>query len=97
MLSKTRVGSAGRQILAESRLDATATKEYVSDGKTTVATTRSTSFRSEMPAAAKLAAQVKRADKWVQIERVEFGAEDIALYGVASSHRRFSVEGSAYR
>jgi len=50
-----------------------------------------------MSAAAKLTAQVKRAEKWVQVERVEFGAEDIAVYGHGLSDRRFSIEGSAHQ
>jgi hypothetical protein len=96
MLSKARAGSAGRRIRTESRIHATASKEYVSDGNTRVATVRLTAFQSDMPAAAKFVAQVKRAEKWVQIEHVEFRAEDIAVYGAASSDRRFSIEGSAH-
>jgi len=97
MLSKTRADSEGRPIRAESRLRATADKEYVSRGDVTVATVRFTSSQSEMSAAAKLTAQVKRAEKWVQVERVEFGAEDIAVYGHGLSDRRFSIEGSAHQ
>jgi hypothetical protein len=83
MLSDMRLRNSGRTIEAASgTLESQAGNTH-------------TSAHSELGASAKLAAQVQRADKWVQIEHVEFFAADLyAVFG-ASEERTLYVKANA--
>jgi hypothetical protein len=83
MLSKGAATDPGRPLAAESGMLETVGGEWHEWG------------RSEMAASPKLMAQVRRADKWVQIEAIEYNANDhFATFGL-SQQRLVRIVGAA--
>lgn len=97
MLSQTPGGPGGRKIEASSGTHYSRSTSSSSN----MTTTSTESSRSELSASVKLGAQVERADKWVQIDSVEFHAEDFAAYAVfastSSANRQLNIQGTAHR
>jgi hypothetical protein len=97
MLSETPSKDAGRPMHAESGTHAAVSQSSYSTGNATVTVTRTESGQSELSAAVKLAAQVRRADRYVQIEKAVFTAVDFSTYGAASADRTLSIEATAHK
>jgi hypothetical protein len=95
MLSRAPAGREGHKIQSESGTYLHHHQTGRSPGIGGVSYTRSA--ESEMPASVKLNAQVKRADNWVQIERVEYFSSDFSTYSNRTARRRLTIEGTAYR
>ena len=97
MLSQTPGGPGGRKIEASSGTHDS--RSSYSSNRVTVTSVESS--RSELSASVKLGAQVERADKWVQIDRAEFHAEDFVAYTVfasdSSANRQLNIQGTAHR
>ena len=55
------------------------------------------SARSEMSAASKLAAQVRRKEKWIALDSAVFSATDFATYGASSNERTLLIDATAYK
>lgn len=97
MLSETPRGQRGHQIEASSGTRATVSSSTYSSGRSSVTVTQTSASASELSASIKLGAQVQRADKWLQLDGVEFHSEDFATYGAASAERQLTIHGTAYR
>lgn len=96
MLSQTTAKSVGRPIRAASGNRAAVRRTTHSLGSSSVTVTRRWSAESELPASAKLDAQVRHRDKWVQFDGAVYFAEDYNSYGSSSSSERtLTIEGSA--
>jgi hypothetical protein len=100
MLSQTPAGPGGRKIEASSGTHKSQSSSSYSAGRSTVTTTSIQSAQSELSASTKLAAQVKRADKWVQIDGAELHSMDFIAYGVffafSSADRQLTIQGTVY-
>jgi hypothetical protein len=66
-------------------------------GNSNATTTTTSQTSSELGASAQLRAQVARADRWVQIERLEFHASDVFAFVAASEDRRLFIKATAQR
>ena len=97
MLSHTPSKRGGRPIQAESGTHAAVSQSSYSAGDTTVTITRTEAGQSELSAATKLAAQVRRADRWLQLERAVFVAKDFSTYGASSADRMLSIEANVHK
>jgi hypothetical protein len=97
MLSQAPSKRPGRPIHAESGTHAAVSQSTYSMGNTTVTVEHRESGQSELSAATKLAAQVRRADRWVQFEKGVFAATDFSTYGSSAADRVLSIEASAHR
>ena len=89
MLSQAPTGAAGRKITAFS-----GTSIYQQRAGNSSYTQQA---ESEMPAWMKLNAQVLRADKWMQIDRLEFHATNVTALTTWSALRKLAMDGTAYR
>lgn len=96
MVSETK-GASGRPIAASSGTQVSVSQSHYSTGNASVTVTTTRSARSEMPASEKLASQVRRADKWVQIRKAEFEALDFSTYGASSAGRELRLEAEAMK
>ena len=97
MLSETPSRDAGRPIHADSGTHAAVSQSSYSTGSSTVTVTHTESGRSELSAAVKLAAQVRRADRYIQLDRAVFTAVDFSTYGASSADRTLSLEATAHK
>lgn len=77
----------GRSVTVQSGTSASFQQSTYTAGNTQVTVTQTTADRSELPAPEKLAAKVRRADAWVQLEGATFTATDFATYGAANNQR----------
>jgi hypothetical protein len=96
MVSETK-GASGRPISASSGTQVSVSQSHYSTGNASVTVTTTRSARSEMPASEKLASQVRRADKWVQIRGAEFEARDFSTYGASSAGRELRIQAEAMK
>jgi len=94
MLSQTPAGRAGHKVQSES---GTYLHQHDSGSMGMGGVSYTQRAESEMPASVKLNAQVRRADSWVQIERVEYFSSDFSTYSTRKALRRLAIEGTAYR
>ncbi|MBN1608634.1 MAG: hypothetical protein JW940_18540 [Polyangiaceae bacterium] len=97
MLSETPSKDAGRPIRAESGTHAAVSQSSYSTGSSTVTVTTTEASRSELTAAVKLAAQVRRADRYIQFDKAIFTAVDFSTYGASSADRTLSIEATAHK
>ena len=97
MLSRAPAGQGGRKIHAESGTHAAASSQTYSAGNSTITVTQTESSRSELSASVKLAAQVQRADRWVQFDGAVFNASDFSTYGASSSDRTLIVDATSHK
>ena len=97
MLSQAPAKRAGRPLTAESGTHAAVSQSTYSMGNSTVTVEHRESGQSELSAATKLAAQVRRAERWVQFEKGVFAATDFSTYGASSADRVLSIEASAHK
>jgi hypothetical protein len=89
MLSQTPPGGAGRQIEA-----ASGTRESHYQQRNYGYTDRS---QSELPASLQLSAQVRRTDKWLQIDHIEFYSTDFTTFSNTAHLRKLVLEGKVYQ
>lgn len=97
MLSKTPGSHRGRPISATSGVEESVSQSTYSSGNTQVTVTTTRSHRSELPASQKLASQIRRTDKWVQIHNVTFTAADFSTYGSSAAGRQLTIEGEVIK
>lgn len=97
MLSKAPAKDAGRSIQAQSGTHFAQSSSTSRYGRTQVTITRTESGQSEMAASEKLAAKVRRTDRWLQMDSALFVAEDFAGYSFTSADRSLSLEGKAHQ
>lgn len=99
MLSETKAGSGkrGRPVSAQSGTSASYSQSSYTAGNTRVTVTHTTAAKSELPAATKLAAQVRRADRWVQLESATLTATDFATYGSSSTDRLLVIDATVHK
>lgn len=97
MVSRTQAKSKNaRPISAQSGMRASVRQSSYTIGNTHVTVTHSNAARSEMPASKKLAAEVRRTDKWIQLEAAVFTATDFSTYGASSTERLLLLEATAH-
>lgn len=97
MVSRAPSSNAGRPVEAHSGThEAQSTSSY-RVGNTQVNVTHVEASSSELAASVKLAAQVHRNDKWLQVERAVFDARDFATYGAASADRDLALQGTVHK
>jgi hypothetical protein len=97
MLSETPSKDAGRPIQAHSGTHAAVSQSSYSTGNATVTVTTTESGQSELSAAVKLAAQVRRADRYIQLDKAVFTAVDFSTYGASSADRTLSIDATAHK
>lgn len=91
MVSET-PGDGGREISASSGTQVSVSQSSYTSGNARVTVTTTRSARSELPASEKLAAQVRRSDKWVQIQNIEYEAVDFSTYGSSAAGRELRID-----
>lgn len=98
MLSQAKApGRGGRPVTTQSGTQAAYSQSTYTAGNTQVTITRSSAAQSELPASVKLAAQVRRTDRWVQIDGATFTATDFATYGSSSNERLLILSGTVHK
>lgn len=97
MLSQTKTQGKGRSVTAESGTSASFSQSSYAAGNTTVTVTRTTAAQSELSASTKLAAQVRRADRWVQLQSATLTATDFATYGSSSATRLLVIDATTHK
>jgi hypothetical protein len=97
MISRSAAHTRGRPVTASSGMAHSASSSTYSAGDTRVTVTRRKESQSELSASTKLDAQVRRKDRWLQIESALFKAEDHTAYGSGSSSRRLTIKATVYR
>jgi len=97
MVSRTPAKAVGRTIEADSGTHLARSSSTYGYGNTRVTVTTTERGQSEMPASEKLAAKVRRSDKWIQIDSAVFVAEDFAGYGYSSADRALGLQGKAHQ
>jgi hypothetical protein len=97
MLSRTGARTGGRKLEAHSGTSKSETHYGYSTASTSVSVRLREREESELSASTKLAAQVRRSDRWVQLERAVFTAVDSIKAAETRSVRELSLEGTARR
>jgi hypothetical protein len=97
MLSRTHARAGGRKLEAWSGTHKSETQTGFVMNNTAVTVIRRDRARSELSASTKLHAQVRRSDRWIQLDRAIFIAVDYAAYGTSRSDRELQLEGTAHR
>ncbi len=97
MLSRTQTKQVGRALEASSGTHRAQSQSSYSTGYSQVTVTHTEAGQSELSAADKLAPQVRRSDKWIQVERAVFQAEDYSSYGFSSADRMLTIQASAHQ
>lgn len=97
MISRAPAKDAGRTIEADSGTHLARSSSTYGYGNTRVTVTTTEHGQSEMPASEKLAAKVRRSDKWIQVDSAVFVAEDYAGYGYSSADRALGLQGKAHQ
>jgi hypothetical protein len=97
MLSQAPAAGPGRRVAASSGRHAAASQWQYPAGRTTVTITNVERSESELSASEKLAAQIQRNDKWLQIDHAEYRAMDFLGPSSSSSDRNLTVEGTVHR
>jgi hypothetical protein len=97
MLSEAPSKDAGRPIKAESGTHAAVSQSSYSTGNSTVTVTTTEASQSELTASVKLAAQVRRNDRYIQLDKAVFSAVDFSTYGASSADRTLSIEATAHK
>ncbi len=96
MLSRVPGAGKGRSISAESGTHVAVSQSSYSTPTAHVTVTHTETAQSELPASEKLAARLRRRDKWVQIERCTFDTRLYTSYGYGSSDQLLTIEAEAH-
>ncbi len=97
MLSRTNASGGGRKLEAHSGTSRSETHYGYSTSNIVVRGRLREREQSELSASTKLAAQVRRSDRWVQLERAVFTAVDSIKAAQTRSVRELTLEGTARR
>lgn len=92
MVSRTPQGGDGRAVHAESGTHFSQTSRSYSTTNASITITTTETASSEMPASEKLMFQVRRDDKAVYFEHIEFYADNFTGYGFSSADRKLSIQ-----
>lgn len=92
MVSRTQTTERTRPVRGESGTHFAQRSQSFTAGNTTVTVTTTEAARSERSATEKLLFEVRRNDKFLLIENVEFFADDFSTYGGSSADRTLSVQ-----
>ena len=97
MLSKAPEAKKGRDIEAWSGTSASVSQSTYSTGNAQVTVTRTEVAKSELSASQKLAALVRRRDKWIQLEECVYEATLFSSYGFSSAAARLTIHAEAHK
>lgn len=86
-----------RPLTAQSGTRAAESQRTYYLGGSAVTVVNSTASASELPASVQLTGQVKRSDRWVQLERSIFSASNMTTYGSSAQDRVLIIDASAHR
>ena len=92
MISRTTTDNRGRVIHAESGTHFSQSSSSYSAGNTTVTVTTTRTAKSERSASDKLITQVRRDERVMLIEHVEFFAEDYSGYGFSYADSTLNID-----
>jgi hypothetical protein len=97
MLSRAAKPGRGRSVETSSETDSTHTSGAWSVGNTVIAFERTQTTVSPMPAGSLLLREVKRKDRWLQIEGAVFYARERSQFGGNVSNRAFRIRGTVHK
>ncbi|HEU4726541.1 MAG TPA: hypothetical protein VFT22_01575 [Kofleriaceae bacterium] len=97
MLSQAPPGTGGAKVIAASGTRELRHWSSSQVGSMTIHSQDVEEMQSEVSASTKLNAQVPRAGRWLQIDRIELESTDLTMYSNTKSGRRLVLEGTVYR
>ena len=97
MLSRAPATERGRSLETSSETDSAHASGAWGTGNTVIAVERTRTRVSSMPAGPLLLHQVKRQERWLQIEGAVFFARERAEFGQSLSNRAFRIRGTIHQ